>query len=101
MVRLLVSSDDALNTPRALAMPKSATFTSPSRDKSTFCGLTSRCTTPSGRFASSRRRWAWSSPLATSAQTYTPVSMGSGAPVLRARPSRVARSGPFTYSIAM
>ena len=33
---------------RALAMPKSITFTCPAYESSTFCGLTSRCTTISG-----------------------------------------------------
>ena len=42
--------------PRALAMPKSVSLTSPCSLMRTFCGLMSRCTNPSGL---PLRVWLW------------------------------------------
>ena len=42
----------------ALAMPKSHSLTSPSPVRRTFCGETSRWTSPSSRSSKSRLRWA-------------------------------------------
>jgi hypothetical protein len=42
-----------VSAPAILAMPKSSTFTAPSRVRKTLCGVKSRCTRRSGRPASS------------------------------------------------
>ena len=77
----------------ALAMPKSASFTSPSRDTSTLAGVTSRCTTPerpAARHPSAR------APRPAPAPAHRRCSSASGVPGQRPGRAGVARSAPST-----
>ncbi len=85
----------------AFAMPKSPILTSPSNDRSTFEGETSRWMMPSGAPSVAVRRWACSSPRRTSITMYKAMSVGKP---IRFRPQAARvfrRSRPSTYSIAM
>jgi hypothetical protein len=73
----------------ARAMPKSATLMRPSSLAITFCGLTSRCTTP--------RLWAAASAARIPSATSTASAGGSG-PRWRMISLSV---GPDRYSITM
>ena len=85
----------------ALAIPKSISFTSPSKLTSTFCGETSRCTMPSGLPCASRLRCAWSSASQTSATIKQTWGSGIASCRLRKRSISCRKSRPETYSMAM
>ncbi len=72
----------------AVAMPRSASFTTPRSPSSTFAGLTSRWTIPAS--------WACSSAEETAAITST-ARRGRSGPSMIACP----RVDPFTYSMTM
>jgi hypothetical protein len=55
---LIVTDADAAVAARALAMPKSLTFTAPLHEQSTLCGEISRCTSPRTPSAPAGRSWA-------------------------------------------
>ena len=82
----------------AKAMPKSLSFTSPSQLTSTFEGLTSRCTMPSGAPSSPVASCACSSACATSAHTWRATATGIGAPLDAPRRASVPASRPSTSS---
>ncbi|HEY8427887.1 MAG TPA: hypothetical protein VIL20_05910, partial [Sandaracinaceae bacterium] len=95
------SADATAGIPSALAMPKSHSFTSPSKEISTFDGETSRCTMPRGRPSSSVARCAKSSAASTSRTTKSANSAGSAMRRRLSARSSWSRSKPSTYSIAM
>ena len=85
----------------AFAIPKSTSFTSPSKEMRMFCGLTSRWTISIGRPRSSFLRWAYSRAAQTWLTTRRLRSSGMRRPFSRARFWIVRRSRPCTYSMAM
>ncbi len=91
---------DCVARVRALAMPKSASFTSPWCETSTLLGQMSRWTIPSG-FPSIVRPCAYASARQTSAQTYTASEGESGNRAARARFSNCSRVHPSTSSSTM
>ncbi|MFO0669965.1 MAG: hypothetical protein U0235_10115 [Polyangiaceae bacterium] len=64
--------------PAARATPKSSTRTSPSAPTITFCGDTSRCTTPSGVPSSCLATCAAWRPASTAATIARPIGSGHG-----------------------
>lgn len=85
----------------AFAMPKSVSFTSPSKLTSTFCGETSRWTIASQRPSSSRFVWAYARPRRSPDSRWTTTSTGRPRPAGAARWSSSAASTPWTHSITM
>ena len=90
---LLAAPTSGAPSAAARAIPKSAIFTSPSRDSRMFEGEMSLCTT--------RRACATSSPLHISIATCMAAPTGTPSPSAAAALRKRPRSGPSTYSIAM
>lgn len=82
-------------------MPKSVSFTAPSTDTSTLCGVTSRCTTPSGVPSVSRCSCATWSPSHSPRATYTSASAESCFPAPLRPTISFESETPRTSSIAM
>ena len=81
-------------------MPKSMSFTAPETDSITFCGVTSRWTTPSERPSTSRRLCACSSAAATPMPTCTTLATDSGRRESAAARTTSSSVCPWMYSIA-
>ena len=83
------------------AMPKSSTLVTPSSRTMMFCGLTSRCTSPSGCPASSTARCACARPRPASRAMATASGAGSGVLSCHARFIIPDSARPRTNSMTM